>query len=184
MDKITDEQLIRDYLRGDEKSFEFLIQRYLKQIYNFAFYKVGQRQEAEDITQEIFLKVWKNAKKFDCQRNFRAWVFAIANNTCMDFFKKKKPFLFSQIGENGADIIDVICDFSDKSLDFFEKIDAKRAFASILERLSPMNRKIITERYEEGLTFREIAEATGEPLNTIKSRHRRIIASLKETIKK
>jgi RNA polymerase sigma-70 factor (ECF subfamily) len=59
----TDEQLIINYLKGDEEALEVLIKRYLKPIYSFTFRFIGSSQEAEDITQEVFVKVWRNFKK-------------------------------------------------------------------------------------------------------------------------
>ncbi len=102
-----DRQLIYDYLKkGDEKSLEILIQRYLKPVYGFAYRYVGNVQEAEDIAQEVFVKVWKNLKKpalslskgFDPKKgNFKAWIFTIAKNTAFDFLKKKKSLQFSDL---------------------------------------------------------------------------------------
>jgi len=68
---LSDEQLVINYLKGDEKSLEVLIKRYLKPIYNFAFQFVGNSPEAEDITQEVFVKMWRNLKKFNRQKKIQ-----------------------------------------------------------------------------------------------------------------
>ena len=65
----SDEQLIFNYLKGDEKSLEILIKKYLKAIYNFVYRYVENSQEAEDITQETFVKAWRNLKKFNPQKS-------------------------------------------------------------------------------------------------------------------
>lgn len=90
MQNYTDQQLIAAYLKGDEKSLEILIKRYLNPIYGFAYRYVKDQQNAEDITQETFLKVWKNIKKYDKNKSFKAWIYTIAKNTVLDFIKKEK----------------------------------------------------------------------------------------------
>lgn len=90
MQNYSDEQLIARYLKGDEESLEFLIKKYLQPIYNFVCRYVDNEGNAKDITQEIFVKVWKNLKKFDQKRNFKTWIFSIAKNASIDFLKKEK----------------------------------------------------------------------------------------------
>ena len=86
----SDKQLIINYLKGDEKSLELLIQSYLKPIYSFVYRCTGNTQDAEDVTQEVFVKVWRNLKKFDQRKSFKTWIFAIAKNTAFDHLKKRK----------------------------------------------------------------------------------------------
>lgn len=165
MKPYTDEQLITNCLKGDEEALEVLIKRYLKPIYSFTFRFVGDGQTAEDITQETFVKVWRNLKKFDKNKKFKTWIFAIAKNTCFDWQKKKKtlPLYFAE-------------NIRDPSPVFNEPLDR------ILERLSPQYRMVLFLRYNDHFTFREIAESLGEPINTIKSRHRRGLALLQKLL--
>jgi len=162
----TDEQLATNYLKGDEESLEILIKRYLKPIYSFSFRFVGDSQEAEDITQEVFVKVWRNLKKFDKNKKFKTWIFTIAKNTCLDWQKKKKtlPLFFAENIEDPSPILN-------------EPLDR------ILERISPKYRMVLFLRYNDHFTFREIAESLGESIDTIKTRHRRGIATLKKLLK-
>ncbi len=173
MPEENDEQLIINYLKGDEKSLEVLIRRYLKPIYSFVYRYIGGSYEAEDITQEVFVRVWRNIKKFDKQKSFKTWIFSIAKNASIDFLKKKKSIPFSEF-ENGEGRNTFIETFaspvhfpSEFSLNF------------VLEKLSPKYRMVLFLRYNDHFTFREIAETLGESINTIKSRHRRGIALLK-----
>ena len=91
----SDEQLVWDYLKSDEKSLELLIRRYLKPIYSFVYRYVGKAHDADDVTQDVFVKVWRNLKKFDREKSFKTWIFAIAKNTAFDHLKKKKAIPFS-----------------------------------------------------------------------------------------
>lgn len=80
MNNTSDEQLISDFLKGDYASLEILINRYLKSVYNFIFHLINNQQQAEDLTQETFIKVWKNLKKFNLNKNFKAWVYTLGRH--------------------------------------------------------------------------------------------------------
>jgi len=180
----SDQILIKKYLQGDEKSLEVLIHRYLKPIYSFAYQYTGNSQEAEDITQEIFVKVWRNLKKFDRDRSFKTWIFSIAKNTAIDFLKKKKAVSFSEFqNENGENAL--LEKFADSSLlpnELLEQKDIIGALAKAINKLLPKYRKTLLLRHDDNLTFREIAESLGEPLNTVKSRHRRGLILLRKLL--
>lgn len=165
----SDRQLIADYLKGDEKSLEILIRNYIRPIYSFAYRYLNNSQDAEDITQEVFIKVWKNLKKFDKNKKFTTWIFQIAKNTCFDFLKKKKPVLVS--------------DFSDFEIPVQPAFLVNTEINSVLEQLPIKYRLIMFLRYNDHFNFREIAEILQEPLNTIKSRHRRALILLKKLLK-
>jgi RNA polymerase sigma-70 factor (ECF subfamily) len=184
MENRADKKLIADYLKGDEKSLEILVGRYLKPIYGFTYKYVGNSQEAEDITQETFVKVWKNIKNFDKSKSFKAWIFSIAKNAAIDFLKKKKAMQFSDLeDEKGENILAE--KFVDSSLlpnEILERKDLTRALLKAMGKLLPKHRKVLLLRHKDDLTFREISQRLNEPLNTVKSRHRRGLISLKKLI--
>jgi RNA polymerase sigma-70 factor (ECF subfamily) len=185
----SDEELIKKYLKGEEKSLEVLIKRYLKPIYSFSFSFVLNQQDAEDLTQEIFLKMWRNLKKFDRNKKlapyrtegsgsgFKSWLFTIAKNTCFDFLRKKKRSLTLNI-EN----LEIIADFTPSPIEMFEKEDLMEKLKREIEKLPFKMKQVMDLYYNSGLNFREISEILGEPVNTIKSRHRRAISRLKKSI--
>jgi RNA polymerase sigma-70 factor (ECF subfamily) len=90
-----DQDLISKYLAGDEKSLEILIEQYLKPIYSFVYRYTGSASNAEDITQDVFVRVWKNLKKFDQNKKFKTWIFSIAKNAAIDWLRKKKTISLS-----------------------------------------------------------------------------------------
>jgi RNA polymerase sigma-70 factor (ECF subfamily) len=173
----SDEELIKKYLKGDEKSLEVLIKRYLKPIYSFSFSFVLNQQDAEDLTQEIFLKMWRNLKKFKKEKNFKSWLFTIAKNTCFDFLRKKKRSLILNV-EN----LEIIADFTPSLIEMFEKENLMEKLKREIEELPFKMKQVMDLYYNSGLNFREISEILGEPVNTIKSRHRRAISKLKKSI--
>ncbi len=188
MDNRDDIQLIEDYLKGDEKSFEILVQRYLKPIYIFAYHYAGNAKESEDIAQNVFIRVWRNLKKFDSQKSFKNWIFSIAKNASLDFLKKKKAIQFSDLPARGGSALsreneeweNKFVDSSPLPSEILERKDLIGTLAKATNKLLPKYRKVLFLRHNENLTFREIAETTGEPLNTVKSRYRRGLLILKK----
>lgn len=181
----SDQILIRKYLQGDEKSLEVLILTYLKPIYSFTYRYVGSARDAEDITQEVFVKVWRHLKRFDQSKSFKTWVFAIAKNTAIDFLRKKKAIPFSDFDtESGGNIIaDTVADAAKLPQEIFKQKEITQTLESAMTELSPKYRIVLFLRYNDHFTFREIAESLDEPLHTVKSRHRRALVMLKKLLK-
>jgi len=183
MKTYTDEQLIADYLEGDEKALEALIKRYLKPIYSFVYRFAGDAQVVEDITQEIFVKVWRNLKKFDQSKRFKPWIFTIAKNTCLDWQKKKRAVPFSVLDNEGElSFVETIKDPTLLPNELLERQDIIATLNKALENLSSKYRMVLFLRYNDHFNFREIAEVLGESINTVKSRHRRALILLKKLL--
>ncbi|MFA6146272.1 MAG: sigma-70 family RNA polymerase sigma factor [Patescibacteria group bacterium] len=182
MPEINDEQLIKKYLKGDEKSLEILIQQYLKPVYHFVYHYVNSVSDAEDITQEVFVRMWKNIRKFDRQKKFKTWLFSIAKNASIDFLRKKKTLPFSVFtDEKGNNILaDTLKDNSPLPDEILEQKNAAQSLYSAIKKLSPKYRLVLGRHYNDDFTFREIAQSLNEPLHTIKSRYRRALISLKK----
>jgi len=194
MSDLNDGQLVLGYLKGDDESLVVLIKRYLKPIYNFICRYVRNGAEAEDIAQEVFLRVWKNIKKFDREKKFKTWIFSIAKNAALDFIKKKKAMPFSDFSskggsafggtdEEGENIIEnSIADTELLPSEVLERADIARILNEALEKLSPKYRAVLFLYYNENFNFREIAEILGEPIDTVKSRQRRALIMLKKLL--
>jgi RNA polymerase sigma-70 factor (ECF subfamily) len=184
MPQISDEKLISRYLKGDEQSLEVLIKRYLKPIYGLAYRFVGDSADAEDIAQEAFVRVWRNIKKFDQQKSFRPWLFAIARNTALDYLKKKKPLPFSRFeNENSGNFLaETFADSASLPSQLAEDKNITSLLTAALKKLSPKYSQVFSLRHDDQLTFRQIAQALKEPLNTVKSRYRRAVITLKEIL--
>jgi len=177
-----DNKLIQQYLKGDGKALDILIAKYLKLIYGFVYKNVGNTAEAEDITQEVFIKVWKNIRKFDQKKSFKPWIFQIAKNTSIDFLRKKKTIPFSKF-ENEKGQNPLVENIAAAPLNLIEKLSDKKTLAIAMQDLTDKEQKIINLRHTEGLSFKEIAEVFQESINTIKSRYRRTIMALRRNIK-
>ena len=178
---LPDKNLIQQYLKGDAKSLEILISRYLKMIYSFVYKNVGSQPEAEDITQEVFVRVWKNLKKFDWNKAFKPWIFQIAKNASIDFLRKKRSIPFSRFeNEKGQNAL--VENIVAAPANLIENFSDKRVLAGAAFGLNEKE-KVINLRHNEGMSFKEIADIFNESINTVKSRYRRTLAVLRKNIK-
>lgn len=180
--KKADNDLVAGSLAGDRVAFSVLVERYVSPIYKFSYRYVRNGPDAEDIAQETFLRVWKNLKKFDQAKNFKTWLFAIAKNASLDLLKKKRTLPFSSLAEGDEAVEAVLAPYvaiADTSETSFDQNILKKNFDVALARLPSHYRDVMVLRYTDNLKFREIAERLGEPIDTVKSRHRRGLALLR-----
>lgn len=181
---MNDKELVSKYLEGDESTLELLIGRYLKPIYSFIYRLVGNSQDAEDISQEVFLKVWKNIKKYDNSKSFKTWLFTIAKNTAYDSLRKKKEIVFSDFenddSENGLEDSLVSSEILPE-LALIKEEDVV-ALEEAIKKLPPDYRTVLLLKETEELTFEEIGDILNKPMNTVKSHYRRSLLSLKKLL--
>lgn len=180
----TDEQLVAEYLRGNEQALRLLIERYLRPIYNFVYRYTGESSNAEEITQDVFVSVWKNINRFDLNKKFKTWIFTIARNTSLNWLKKKKPINFSRFEDNNGDniFLESTADPLPLPDELFEHVDLSQKLSKAMDNLSPDYRAVLMLHYSNSMTFQEIAESLGESINTVKSRHRRALIQLRQLL--
>jgi len=176
----SDQQLVAKYLKKDEEALEELVKRYVPLIFSFVKRYTGNQDNASDITQEVFVKAWKNIKNFDQTKSFRIWIFTIAKRTAIDELRKQRAIPFSVLQEDGFE--DLIADESPSILDQIFSQQQSKELALALAKLPVNYKSVIKLRADDDLSFREIADKLKEPLNTIKSRYRRGLALLKELL--
>jgi len=184
MAEISDAELISAYLSGDEKSLEILIEKYLKAVYRFVYPIVKNSSDAEDLTQEIFVRVWKKITKFDRDKKFSSWLFAIAKNAAIDFIrrnKKTRNFSGLAVGESFS-IEETLADTQPTPAETVQMIELHKTLAPAIKKLPAIDQQIIELRDEQALTFREISKTLQTPLNTVKSRYRRALTFLRKII--
>ena len=180
-----DARLISAFIKGDGDSFAALVDRYMPTVYKFAYRYVGNADAASDIVQDVFIKVWKNIKKFDPEKNFKTWLLTITKNTALDLIKKKKAVLFSKIEEGETDLDAFLAPYVesvDLPDELLQKKQVKADLNRILQELSPAYRSVLLLRYVEHMKFREMADVLQEPIDTIKSKHRRALIQLRRML--
>jgi len=181
---VSDKKLIDDYFKGDDEAFDLLVKRHLPSVFTFAFSYVGSQDVAEDVTQDAFIKAWHNLKKFDTGKNFKTWIFSITKNSALDFLKKRRDIPFSVFdNEDGENILaQTIPDGNPLLYDAFDKKTMLGALKEAIFTLKTSYQSVLNSHYFDKLTFAQIALSSGEPLNTVKSRHRRALGILREQL--
>lgn len=185
MQELTDQQLIGLYLgNNDDAAFQVLIERYLNSIYGFVRNYTGKADDVADITQEVFVKVWYSLKTFDRSRPFKTWLFAIARNTAIDWLKKKQAVPFSMLNtqEQEDQFQDTIADTAMSVLESLVLLEEARPVLAALNSLPVGHSSIIQLHSNQGMTFQEIADKLGKPLNTVKSQYRRTIEKVRQML--
>ncbi|MFA6514922.1 MAG: sigma-70 family RNA polymerase sigma factor [Candidatus Paceibacterota bacterium] len=179
----SDELKIKEYLLGNEEVFKELVYKYTPSIFNFSARFVGV-DYANDIVQDVFIKVWKNIKKFDYNKaSFKTWIFTIARNTVTDYLRKKKMINFSALDKEEESFADNIEDDVVLPDEALIKLEDKEFLNKLLDEIPTNYKEVLVLYYQEDMTFKEIGELLGKPLNTVKSHHHRALTILREMLK-
>ena len=176
----TDETLMVRYQRGDRQAFAALVRRHHKPLYNFVYRQLRQPSAAEDVTQEVFVRVVQNASEFKHEARFSTWVYTIARNLCIDQLRKaahrRHPSLDQPLGpgEEARALGDSLPD--PRPAASAERTAAASQMTAMLvqavDTLPEEQREVFLLREIACLPFREIAVVTGVAENTVKSRMR------------
>ena len=186
MNDYSDEQLVGAYLKGNREALNILIKRYLAPIFNYALSFLKDEAAAEDLTQEVFVKVWRKIKKFDKKYKFKNWLYAIAKNTCLDYLKKNKAINFSELNLTDDNLLfeDLIKATGLSPREELESAHETDILNSAIDKLPEKYKTAVKLHYLGGFKFREIANQLKESIETIKSRNRRGLIKLKKYLNK
>jgi RNA polymerase sigma-70 factor (ECF subfamily) len=181
---LPDEELVRRILAGEEDLFEVLVRRYQGRILSHVARMVGSRDDALDLTQEIFLKVFQALDRYNPEFKFSTWLFRISGNAAIDQLRKKKPRTVplettDQDGRVSSP------EYKSSDLDPFGQLrNTQRgdAIAAAIAELPEEFRELIALRHFTGLSYEEIADVKNMPLGTVKNKLFRARAVLKERL--
>lgn len=176
------EKLLENYEKGEESFLKYVIDTYSKNLYNFIRRFGFNNEEAEDILQNVFIKVWKYIDNFDEEKaSFKTWIFTITKNSIYDALRKKKnsKITFSLDNKNDEGNTEETEDISADILKILERDTNKNILLKSIDTLSEEEKTIFILHFEEGLTFNEIGDIFNVSLNTIKSKYRRSLIKLK-----
>lgn len=173
----SDEQLVQTYRNGDEKAFEELFERYRRRIFRYVLRMLQNTTCAEEVFQEIFLRVHSKLARYREQDRFAQWLFTIANHACLDELRRRKRTSWLVFSDEPGDSISETNPEKD-----FSRSQMRQTIFQKLHDLDIKQRQVFLLRIEGGLMFREIAELLKEPLNTVLSRYHQAILSLKTSL--
>jgi RNA polymerase sigma-70 factor (ECF subfamily) len=182
----SDESLMLRYRDGDVRAFEVLVARHRKAIYNFVLRFVRDGAQAEDLTQETFLRLIKGADAYQQQAKFTTWLYTIARNLCVDSARRavhrRAASLDAPHEEGGAPLLERISDGMPGTERQVQSRELAVRMRAAIEALPDEQREIFLLREVADLQFNEIASVVGCPENTVKSRMRYALEKLREAL--
>ena len=181
---LTDAALVSIYIKGDESALETLINRHKQKIYSFIYSKILDRDLAEDVFQDTFIKVIKSLKrgKYKDNGRFLSWVLRIAHNLVIDHYRKEKQLQTVSNDNYETDIFNSQ-QFSDKTIeDKMVNRQITNEVRNLIKQLPEDQREVVILRHYCELSFKEIAEYTDVSINTALGRMRYALINLRRSI--
>lgn len=193
---MTDGDLIHKFLTGPNSTegvsaFNTLVWRWEKPMYNFILRYLGKRDEARDLTQQVFIKVYRNLARLKDRERFSSWIYQIAANLCRDMIKQKRrrqSFSLENLQESGAleeaahAELTLLPDAALHPDRVVSRSELKGILEKALQEIPEEQRIVVIMKEYQGLKFTEIAEALGLSVNTIKSRMYYGLSALKKIL--
>jgi RNA polymerase sigma-70 factor (ECF subfamily) len=186
----TDEMLMVRYQRGERAAFAELVRRHSRPIYNFVLRQLRVPSVAEDVTQDVFMRLVQNAAEFKHEARFLTWLYAIARNLCLDQLRKISHRRHASLDQPTADdakgqtLLDSISDPNPQTSAERNALssEVRSSIVRAVDSLPDDQREVFLLREVANLPFRDIAEITGVPENTVKSRMRYALDRLKDAL--
>ena len=183
--KVLDSSLVSNYLNGDERCFEILITRHKQRVYNFIFSKVLNKDIAEDVFQDTFIKVINTLKrgKYNEEGKFLPWVMRIAHNLVIDHFRKcnRMPKF------KNTDEFDIFSVLGDGELNAEKQLIKEQILSDVrrvIDELPDDQKEVLLMRMYKDMSFKEISECTGVSNNTALGRMRYALINMRKLIEK
>jgi RNA polymerase sigma-70 factor (ECF subfamily) len=180
----SDAMLAREVLAGDQRAFEALVSRYNPPLFNFICHFLGDYDQASDVLQQVFLRFYTSLPKLGTGEPFKAWLFQVARNCCVDELRRKKrsAIQFSQLeAENGDSEVSFLNDIPDPGPspeELSERHDLQIKLQQAIDTLPPKFRAVVILRYVSQLSFSEIGKVLSMPEATAKTYFHRAKALL------
>lgn len=177
-----DLEVIRKCLTGDERAYRELVRRYQRPVYSIILRMVRRAEDAEDLTQETFVRMFRALDRYDQERPFSAWLFTIGSRIAIDHLRRRRVPTFSlhqaEPGSSEEHQIDIE-DAGLKPDEITSNREEELQSQAMIDSLPPHYRIVVLLRHQQDLSYDEIAEALHLPLGTVKARIHRARALLK-----
>ncbi len=185
LEELADEELMLRYAAGDVAAFEILLGRHERKILNFVYRSIGDRARAEEVTQDVFLRVVRSAERYKKSARFTTWLYTIARNACIDEARRARRHrtvsLDAPVGdEGGATFVDLVVD--EHAAGGAGSLSRQEFHAKLREGLAALpdeQREVFILRQYDGMKFVDIAGMLDLSENTVKSRMRYALATLR-----
>jgi len=185
--ELDDAQLVQRHLAGDPQAFSAMVDRYQTRLLNFINRTIGDRERAEDLVQEVFIRVFRHLHRFDPTKKFSTWIYTIASNLGKNELRNRSrnPLVLFQTIKKNWEADHRPLQFEDAAArpdDLYRKRYLKEAVEQCVGQLPVHHRAVFVLRELEGKSYAEIADITGCNLGTVKSRLNRARNSFAHTI--
>lgn len=180
----SEENLVSRLKTGDIKAFEELVELYDKKIYNYAYGFTLNHEDSLDITQEVFLKVYRNISKFKENSSLSTWIYKITSNVCIDVARKNNRHKTVAISAENEEFINQIPDKATSTEEIIENNELSHELSNSLSKLDFDSKQIIVMRDVLGLSYSEIGDILKLEDGTVKSKISRSRKKLREIILK
>jgi len=170
---LRDEELVLHIVKGKTELFSVIVDRYQLKVFSTAYNYTHDHEEARDLTQEIFIKLYNNLQSYKSKASFSTWLYRIAVNRCIDWTRKKKLNTVSTIYDSGGDEVDIydtIADSGGSLEEAFIKQENKDYIKKIVEGLPEIYKTVVILYYFEDFGPQEISDIIGIPKRTIETR--------------
>ncbi len=178
---MTDEQLVKAYAQGSNEAFDTLLKRHQDRIYNYILRIIKNEDIANDIFQETFVKAILTIKQGRYTENgkFPAWISRIAHNLIIDYYRQEKSENVQSADLDDVDVLNrkELCEDTIEDMIIYDQI--REDVKYLIKELPKLQREVLTMRYYQNLSFKEIAEMTGVSINTALGRMRYAILNLR-----
>jgi len=168
--------------RGDPQAMVSLLERYQHRLYRFLLRMVHEPATAEDLFQQTWLRVAENVKRFDPSRGFEPWLFSIARNLTMDYFRRVRPESLDEELPSGISRADTLPALQMSAVEILMREQRTNRLSQALSEMSPIYCEVLTLRFEEEMKLEEIAEVLSLPLSTVKTRLRRALEAMRQKL--
>ena len=163
--------------QGDKEAFGDLYELYLTEVYRYVFYRVNNRLDAEDLTEQVFLKAWKNLSEFRGKTSFRSWIYRIAYGTVIDHYRTRKPVVV--LDENNSP--EVEDPLPEEQIINQEKADL---MASVIRQLAPLQQHVLILRFINGFSTEETAEIVDRSAGAVRVIQHRALKTMQALLVK
>jgi RNA polymerase sigma factor (sigma-70 family) len=172
----TDYELIRDCLDGNRNSFSELVTRYKKLVYSVVYKFTKDYEEVDDISQEVFIKIFRSLAKYNPEYKFSTWTVKVANNICLDIVRRKK------LNSISIEEIENLSGGDNTPEELLIRKEKSITVRNAIAGLPEIYRTPIILYHQKGLSYKEIADILKQPMSIIKNRLFRARLSLKESL--
>jgi RNA polymerase sigma-70 factor (ECF subfamily) len=177
--------IARGLKNQDPELLDQLIETYQHRLMRYLMFLTNKREVAEDLFQEVWIRVLRRGSQYNGKARFDTWIFTIARNLVIDLSRKRTMASLDEMREGGDDERPFeIAEDSLSPLEHFEGRENAEEVATVLQTLEPSYREVLTLRFHEEMSLEEIASLTQAPLSTVKSRLYRGLAALKPELTK